>query len=158
MVKDENYYNSLDKRSKEYKQYKLSQQTFTEDVGVGDIVDTITEKTGIKKLVKKIVGDDCGCDERKERWNKINLFKKDLEPRCLTDEEHEEYSDFFNTRTLKVLSPVKANGSIDNKHRVFVCDLYAKVFNKLHYEPCLNCDPKPLINMIHNLDKVYQNK
>jgi|TARA_R110002012_G_scaffold40338_3_gene111155 hypothetical protein len=39
---------------------------------LGDLVEKITTYTGIKFLVKKIWGDDCGCDERK---NKLNNFK-----------------------------------------------------------------------------------
>ena len=45
--------------------------------GLGDIVEIITKYTGIKWLVKKVVGEDCGCDERKEFLNKLSfkLFK-----------------------------------------------------------------------------------
>lgn len=39
--------------------------------GLGDIVEIMTKYTGIKWLVKKVVGEDCGCDERKEFLNKI---------------------------------------------------------------------------------------
>ena len=40
---------------------------------LGDLIETITTYTGIKWLVKKIWGDDCGCDERKEALNKIKI-------------------------------------------------------------------------------------
>jgi hypothetical protein len=44
---------------------------------LGDLVYYITKYTGIRWVVKKIWGDDCGCDERRIRWNKkwedINL-------------------------------------------------------------------------------------
>ena len=40
--------------------------------GLGDTIEKITESTGIKRIVKTIAGDDCGCDERKEKLN--NLF------------------------------------------------------------------------------------
>ena len=33
--------------------------------GLGDTVEKITEATGIKKAVKFIAGEDCGCNERK---------------------------------------------------------------------------------------------
>ena len=32
--------------------------------GLGDTIDKFTEKTGIKKIVKAIAGDDCGCEDR----------------------------------------------------------------------------------------------
>lgn len=156
MIKDENYYNSLDKRSKEYKQWKLSKETFTENVGLGDVVDSITTKTGIKAVVKAIT-KDCGCDERKKKWNETSLFKKGLKPRCFTDEEEQEYKHFMDTRTLNILNPTKAKGTIDNKQRLFVCKLYADVFNRPYFNPCVNCSQSPLINMVYNLDKVYEN-
>lgn len=43
--------------------------------GAGDLVEIITRKTGIKKVVKEVtkaVGiEDCGCDNRQE---KLNVF------------------------------------------------------------------------------------
>lgn len=47
--------------------------------GVGDSINVITEATGIKKLVKtvtKVIGiEDCGCDQRQEKLNKILPYK-----------------------------------------------------------------------------------
>ena len=40
---------------------------------LGNIIEKITIYTGIKWIVKKIWGDDCGCDERKENLNKIKI-------------------------------------------------------------------------------------
>ena len=39
--------------------------------GLGDTLEKIFELTGIKSLVKAIAGDDCGCDKRKKKLNKI---------------------------------------------------------------------------------------
>jgi hypothetical protein len=44
--------------------------------GLGDTIERITETTGIKKMVKKVVGDDCGCKERKEKLNKLFPYKE----------------------------------------------------------------------------------
>ena len=41
--------------------------------GLGDTIEKVTEATGIKKVVKWLAGEDCGCDARKEKLNK--LFK-----------------------------------------------------------------------------------
>ncbi len=41
--------------------------------GIGDIVEWITEKSGIKFLVKRVYGEDCGCGDRKDKWNKIKF-------------------------------------------------------------------------------------
>lgn len=40
---------------------------------LGDLVFYITKYTGIRWIVKKIWGEDCGCDERRESWNDIKM-------------------------------------------------------------------------------------
>ena len=57
MIKDEEYYNSLDKRTKEYKEWQES-QNFEQlpPEGLGDVIESITETTGIKKLIKAVWG------------------------------------------------------------------------------------------------------
>lgn len=40
---------------------------------LGDLVYYITYYTGIHWLVKKLWGDDCGCHQRREDWNDINI-------------------------------------------------------------------------------------
>jgi len=37
--------------------------------GFGDVIHIITTFTGIKWVVKKIWGKDCGCDQRREKIN-----------------------------------------------------------------------------------------
>ena len=51
--------------------------------GLGDLVEKVTEATGIKKVVKAVFGDDCGCDERREKLNKLLSFKT---AECLTED------------------------------------------------------------------------
>ena len=41
---------------------------------LGDLIEIITTYTGIKWLVKKLYKEDCGCDERKEQLNDIELW------------------------------------------------------------------------------------
>jgi hypothetical protein len=41
---------------------------------LGDLVYYITKYTGIRYVYKKIY-PDCGCDERRKKWNSINLNK-----------------------------------------------------------------------------------
>jgi len=61
--------------------------------GLGDTIAKITEATGIKKAVKFIAGDDCGCDERQELLNK--LFPYGDNPECLTESEYEYLTIYF---------------------------------------------------------------
>ena len=44
--------------------------------GLGDTIDKITTVTQFKKLVNEVLGEDCGCSERKEKLNKIFPYKK----------------------------------------------------------------------------------
>ena len=138
----------IDKRTKEYKEYKKwlsSQEVATEDVGVGDVVESITKAIGIKK--KK----DCGCDDRKKKWNKVKLFKKDLKPRCFTDEEFIEWSRYRGLQEWKTKGLTVTNIDID-----FIHKMYQDLFNVKVSVPCLNCSIAPVIHMIDNIDKLYK--
>jgi len=42
--------------------------------GFGDTVHAITKATGIESIVKAVAGEDCGCNERKEKLNNPNLL------------------------------------------------------------------------------------
>jgi hypothetical protein len=44
---------------------------------LGDFIELITTYTGIKWLVKKwskLTGKDCGCDDRKNKLNDVELW------------------------------------------------------------------------------------
>lgn len=43
--------------------------------GLGDSIEKFTKATGIKKLADKIPGG-CGCNERKNKLNKIFPYKQ----------------------------------------------------------------------------------
>jgi len=62
--------------------------------GLGDTIAKITEATGIKKVVKFIAGEDCGCDERQDLLNK--LFPYGDNPECLTEVEYEYLTIYFS--------------------------------------------------------------
>lgn len=76
-----------DKRTKAYKEWKKNFDTENKNKskGLGDTIEKITEATGIKKAVKFLAGEDCGCTERKNTLNKVFPYKK-IE--CLTEEEY----------------------------------------------------------------------
>ena len=44
--------------------------------GLGDDIAAITKATGIEKVVKTFFGDDCGCDKRRDRLNKMFPHKR----------------------------------------------------------------------------------
>jgi predicted Zn-ribbon and HTH transcriptional regulator len=112
-----------------------------EDVaeGLGDTLEKVFEKTGIKKLVKFIAGEDCGCDERKEKLNKLFPYRK---PNCLTQDEHITLETFF----------VKNSEQVKPSEQVILLAIYNRVFNTRR-EPtnCSSC----WRDIINQLKKVY---
>ena len=60
--------------------------------GLGDTIEKITEATGIKKAVKWLAGDDCGCEERKHKLNNLFRYKK---PLCLQEDEYKWLTEWY---------------------------------------------------------------
>lgn len=44
------------------------------DQGIGDTIARITKATGIERVVKTVVGEDCGCEERRQLLNQPNIL------------------------------------------------------------------------------------
>jgi hypothetical protein len=89
--------------------------------GLGDTIAKITEATGIDKLVKFIAGEDCGCEERKEKLNKLFPYAK---PLCLTEDEFNTLDAYFkqNTNTLtsdEQTSLIAINNRVLNQRLTF---------------------------------------
>ena len=43
---------------------------------LGTTLEKIFKLTGIAWIVKKLLGDNCGCEERKEKLDNIKVFRK----------------------------------------------------------------------------------
>jgi hypothetical protein len=89
--------------------------------GLGDTIAKITEATGIDKLVKFVAGEDCGCDKRKEKLNKLFPYAK---PLCLTEDEFNTLDTYFkqNTNTLtsdEQTSLIAINNRVLNQRLTF---------------------------------------
>jgi hypothetical protein len=67
--------------------------------GLGDTVESVLKATGIDKVAKFILGEDCGCDERKAKLNALFPYKK---PLCLTESEYEWLKAWIDTKTNQV--------------------------------------------------------
>ena len=66
--------------------------TIQQEIGLGDMVEKVTRKTRVKKVVKKVfdaLGKDCGCDKRQEALNKVGTIKRKRTVNCLTKDEHD---------------------------------------------------------------------
>jgi hypothetical protein len=88
-------------------------------------------------VVKAVVGEDCGCDERKEKLNKMFPYKR--EPECLNEEEIA----YLSTGVLK-----KRTLTYDD--RVQIATIHARVFNHKFDVPC-TCSPKIWMQWVKQL-------
>jgi len=105
--------------------------------GLGDTIDKITTATGIKKAVKFLFGEDCGCEERKQILNKIFPYAK-----CLTEEEYNYLKNWFAINSTQ----------IDFKTRTQLIKIYNRVLNKRQQDTsCSSC----LKQINNDLKRIY---
>lgn len=114
-----------DKRTKEYKEWKAKYEA--QSKGLGDTIEKITEATGVKKLVKWALGEDCGCDERKEKLNEV--FKYRAKPKCLNEDEYHFLNVFFQKSVSR--------GIPQDEWKEFLT-IYNRVF-EMNIQECSSC-------------------
>jgi hypothetical protein len=114
----------------------------TKSKGLGDTIERITKATGIDKVAKAVLGDDCGCEERKEKLNKMFPYNK---VRQFTEDELKIYEEVL---------PRLKSGTIKGQDQATLVRLYNKVFNA-NKKPssCSSCVQQTLAK----LAKVYVN-
>jgi hypothetical protein len=101
--------------------------TTTTSEGLGDTIEKITEATGIKKLVKWMVGEDCGCDERKQKLNELFPYKK---VNCMLEEEYLFFKEWYDKNTDRI-KPSEA---------MVLLKMYNRIFNrKEESTTCASC-------------------
>ena len=143
--KDDHYYETqADKRTKEYKKWKKMKEAklAKESKGLGDDVQKLTKATGIEFVVKKVFGDDCGCDKRKE-W--LNTKIKYAVKQCATEEQYWYLKSYF--RRERPRGPVIEvfNKLVEISNYVFGEN---KVFNTSDCSDCSNGEKAKLINRL----------
>ena len=108
--------------------------------GLGDTIENVFQATGIDKIAKFVLGEDCGCDERKEKLNKLFPYKK---VNCLDENEYNYLTTFFSRKTDQI-TPVEQSELLAILNRVF---------NTKH-EPttCTSC----WRDYLNQLKKVYE--
>lgn len=106
-----------DKRTKAYREWKakFEKEQESKSKGLGDTVEKITKATGVKKAVKALFGDDCGCDERKSKLNKLMKYNV---TNCLEEKEYNYLSDFLSKNKQRV-TMVEQRALLDIFNRVF---------------------------------------
>jgi hypothetical protein len=112
------------------------------------VIQKITKASGIEKLVKFVAGEDCGCDARKDKLNK--LFPR-VTPLCLTEKEYEWLTD-YKARATDDLNGLDANQ---------LAHIWTRIFqNARLYKPC-SCSPhawRTLIDEVMVVYETYENK
>jgi len=83
--------------------------------GLGDTVEKVLKATGIDKVAKFVLGEDCGCDERKKTLNHLFPYQK---PECLTEDEF-NYLDGFIKEGSNEVPPEIQQKLVDIYNRVF---------------------------------------
>lgn len=112
-----------DKRTKAYKEWKAKHAQASEGLG-DDIEKYVTKPLGIKKAVKFLAGEDCGCDERQEKLNQLFRYKK---PECLTE------SEFL---LIQMTVETNKNKFTPDEQNTFVA-IYERIFKtKVECTPC----------------------
>lgn len=111
--------------------------------GLGDTLEKVFDKTGIAKVVKWIAGEDCGCDKRKEKLNKMFPYRK---PNCLTEEEHGILENYFNRHSAEI--------SPSDQHALL--KVYNRVLN-VKQEPtsCVDCW-RDIVMKLRNIYNEYK--
>lgn len=83
--------------------------------GLGDTVEQVLKATGIANVAKWVLGEDCNCEERKEKLNKLFPYAK---PKCLTEDEH-TYLIESKVLDKNVLIPSEQRELLNIYNRVF---------------------------------------
>lgn len=108
--------------------------------GLGDSVEKVLKATGIDKVAKAVLGDDCGCEERKKKLNQMFPYSRQF-----TDDEISVYESVL---------PRLDKGTISGDDQAIMVKLYNKVFNaNKKTSSCGSCVKETLAK----LKKVYQN-
>ena len=72
--------------------------------GLGDSIEKVLKATGIDKVAKAVLGDDCGCEERKQAF---------------TEDEIKIYEEVIN----------RSKGTITGQDQATLITIYNKVFS-----------------------------
>jgi len=113
--------------------------------GLGDKIENVLKKTGIKKIVNKIFtkkGTECGgCDKRKKWLNEKFPAKN---PSGLKIDEHEVLKEFFSVKK-NYISAIEQKALISINNRVFN--------QKLEMSSCPSC----VITLVNKMKTLFEN-
>jgi hypothetical protein len=109
--------------------------------GLGDTVEKVLQATGIDKLAKFVLGEDCNCEERKQKLNHLFPY---IKPECLTEDEYNYLTEWFAVH----------RNSVKPSEQREILKIYNRTF-KQNQEPtsCATC----LAEIINKLKKIHEN-
>ena len=95
--------------------------------GLGDIVETVLKATGVDKVAKWILGEDCGCEARKETLNRLFPYRK---PKCLTEDEFLYLDEWFSS----------SRNSVTNEQQKALITISNRIFDEnVKTSSCTSC-------------------
>jgi len=107
--------------------------------GLGDSVEKVLKATGIDKVAKKLLGDDCGCEERKQALNKLYPYSRQM-----TEDEIAIYEEVMS----------RTKGTITGSDQAILVKIYNKLFNaNKKTSSCGSC----VQGTLQKLKTVYEN-
>ena len=110
--------------------------------GLGDMIDSITTKTGIKKIVKAI-NPNCNCEERRKKLNQ--MFPNFRNIRQFTEDEIKIYDE--------VVPGIELRQRLNAEEKTIIATLYNGVFGQNpQWKSCSPCNKQ----IMANLKKVYE--
>ena len=149
-MKDKEYYENLDKRTKEYKEWKDSQPSEEEledaaeniTKGLGDMVASVTKAVGIEPCE--------GCKKRKDSLNLLGhqaeYFFKKYKPNPFTENDIIQWEAFTNRDNQNLIIPA------DQK---LIVRLLRDILN-MSVKPCSTCSASVWKKYINMIDTVYE--
>jgi hypothetical protein len=111
-----------------------------ESKGLGDTVEKVLEVTGVAKVAKWLLGEDCGCDERKAKLNELFPYRK---AKCLEQAEYDWLTEWFDKKS-EVIKP---------SEQKTILAIHSRVFG-VRNEPtsCASC----LMTRVRDLEQVFK--
>lgn len=117
-----------------------------ESRGFGDTLEKVFKATGVDKVAKAVLGDDCGCNYRRDKLNGLFPYSKQ-EPLEFTAGELEWIRQYENWGGTRLLNSGDAQ---------MVQDTWARVFQKKIVGSCTSCAKAQIKNRLYDLIKLME--
>ncbi len=114
-----------------------SKKSTKKSKGLGDTIEKVTKATGIDKIVEAVAGDDCGCQDRKDKLNKLFPYYRTFD---------EADMQLYEEKIMPIGSEIKGG-----EQRLAI-DLYQRVTGRRQtFSSCASC----VIKMLEELKTIY---